>query len=104
MSTFGILALFAFVILAGGLAALMYYGTDDLPLAKVMLCCLYALIAAEFMLAVIKFPCYVIDGIVFICMGYKVLAEVMFVIFAAIILFFVIFFMTKINWNKSEPC
>lgn len=100
MSTFGILALFAFVILAGGLAALMYYGADDLPVAKVMLCCLYVLIAAEFALAIIRFPCYVIDGIVFICMGYKVLADVMFVIFAAIILFFVIFFLAKIKWAK----
>lgn len=100
MSTFGILALVAFVILAGGLAALMYYGTDDLPLAKVMLCSLYVLIFAEFVLAIIKYPCYVIDGIVFICMGYKVLADVMFLIFGAIIVFFIIFFLAKINWTK----
>lgn len=100
MSTFGILALFAFVILAGGLAALMYYGTDDLMLAKVMLCSLYVLTAAEFVLAIIKYPCYVIDGIVFVSMGYKALANVMFVIFGAIILFLIIFFLTKINWTK----
>lgn len=100
MSTFGVLSLFAFVVISGGLAALMYYGADRQPIAKIMLGVLYCLIAAQLALVIIRYPCYVIDGIVFISMGYKVLAEVMFVIFGVIILFLLGLLLAKLPWEK----
>ena len=100
MSTFGILSLFAFVIIVGGLAALMYYGADSQPIAKIMLGVLYTLIGAQFALLIIRYPCYVIDGIVFISMGYKLLANVMFVIFGVIILFLLGLLLAKLPWDK----
>ncbi len=100
MSTFGILSLFAFVIIVGGLAALMFYGADDQPIAKIMLGALYCLIGAQLALVIIRYPCYVIDGIVFISMGYKMLANVMFVIFAVILLFLLGLFLAKLPWEK----
>ena len=100
MSTFGILLLFAFVIIVGGLAALMYYGADRQPIAKIMLGVLYFLIGVQLALVIIRYPCYVIDGIVFVSMGYKVLANVMFVIFGVIILFLLGLLLAKLPWEK----
>ncbi len=100
MSTFGVLSILFFLVFMGGLVVFTYNGNDDLALSKVMLGGLYVIIAVEIGLTVCRFPCYLVDGIVFASMGYKWLAEIMFAIVGAILAFLLIFSMLKIKWKK----
>lgn len=102
MSTFGILAMFIFIIVVGGMVLMLYNSIGDSFTGKLLMAALLLLIAAEVVLAFIQYPCYVVDGIVFACMGYKWLAKVMFIIALAIVLFIVLLILFKIrNWGQK---
>lgn len=101
MSTFGLLALLAFIVTTGVLVALIYGGNTDLPVSRVLMMVLQVLIAGEFVLALYEYPCYVVDGIIFVCMGESMLAWIMLGIFALIIAFVAGMIITRINWGKS---
>lgn len=100
MSTFGLLAIILFMLLTGG-AVLMYFNDNqDLLISKLLVLLLVLLVVAEGVLAIIEFPLYVIDGIIFISMGEEWLAHVMMIIFAIIIAFILFFIVPKINWSS----
>jgi len=101
MSTFGLLVMLTFLLATGGLVALIYGGNTDLVLSKILVFVLQLLIAAEFVLALYEYPCYVVDGIIFICMGEPTLAWIMLGIMGAIILFVLAMILPRINWRKS---
>ena len=101
MSTFGLLVILIFMLATGGLVALMYGGNTDLALSKILMFVLQLLIAAEFVLAIYEYPCYVVDGIIFVCMGEPTLAWIMLGIFGLIILFVLAMILPRINWRKS---
>lgn len=100
MSIFGLITLFSFMVVMGGLVVLEYGNNSDLPLAKVLLVLLRLLIVAQAVLAVYEFPCYLVDGIVFISMGKDFLAKIMFAIVGVILLFIVGVILPKIKWYK----
>jgi len=101
MSTFGLLVLLAFIVTTGLLVALLYGGNTDLPISKMLMLVLQLLIAGEFALALYEYPCYVVDGIIFVCMGESMLAWIMLGIFALIIFFVVAMIIPRLNWRKS---
>jgi|GEM_PF-1864121 len=101
MSTFGLLVLLMFVIVTGVLVALLYGGNTDLPISRVLMLVLQLLIVGEFALAFYEFPCYVVDGIIFICMGQENLAWIMLGVFALIIAFVIAMIVPRLNWSKS---
>ncbi len=101
MSTFGLLTLLTFILATGGLVVLMYGGNTDLVLSKILMFVLQLLIAAEVVLALYEYPCYVVDGIIFICMGEPMLAWIMLGIFGLIIFFTLAMLLPRINWRKS---
>ena len=88
------------MVVMGGLVVLEYGGNSDLPLAKVLLVLLRLLIVAQAVLALYEFPCYLVDGIVFISMGKDFLAKIMFAIVGVIIIFVVSVILPKIKWRK----
>ena len=100
MSIFGLLSLLLFLFFMGGMVVLDYGGNSDLAIAKIMLFLLRVLIFMQAVLAIYEFPCYVVDGIVFACMGKTFLAKIMFAIVGAILLFIAIVFLPKIKWGK----
>ena len=100
MSTFGWIVIIAFMLLTGG-AVMMYVGDNkELAISKLMMFFMIALVVAEGVLAIIEFPLYVVDGIVFISMGEEKLAYIMFIIYAIIILFILFFIIPKIRWSS----
>lgn len=100
MSTFGLLVIILFMLLTGG-AVLMYFNDNqDLLISKFLMLLLVLLVFAEGVLAVIEFPLYVVDGIIFISMGEEWLAHVMMIIYAIIIAFILFFIVPKINWSS----
>lgn len=101
MSTFGLLVVILFMLATGGLVALIYGGNTDLVFSKILMFVLQFLIAAEIILALYEYPCYLVDGIVFICMGEPMLAWIMLGIFALIIVFTAAMILPRINWRKS---
>lgn len=101
MSAFGLLVILIFLLATGGLAALIYGGNTDLVLSKILMFLLHLLIAMEFVLALYEYPCYVVDGIIFVCMGEPMLAWIMLGIMGAIILFALAMILPRINWRKS---
>ncbi len=101
MSVFGLLVVLTFMLATGGLVALMYGGNTDLALSKILMFILQLLIGMEFILALYEYPCYVVDGIIFICMGEPKLAWIMLGIFGLIILFVLAMILPRINWRKS---
>lgn len=104
MSTFGMLATLLFLTLMGGLVLFEYSGNSDLPVARWLLAGLYLLIFAEFLILTFEFPAYLIDGAIFASMGYRWLANVMFIILAVIFLFIVGIIAARIRWRKfTEP-
>ncbi len=100
MSVFGVILLLAFLAIIGGLVALEYSGNSDLALSKVLLVLLRLLIVAEACIALYEFPCYVVDGIVFISMGKDFLAKIMFAIVGGIVLFILGVILPRIKWKK----
>lgn len=101
MSTFSLLVILIFMLSTGGLVALMYGGNTDLALSKILMFVLQLLVAAEFVLAIYEYPCYVVDGIIYICMGEPTLAWIMLGIFGLIIVFVLAMILPRINWRKS---
>ena len=101
MSTFGLLVVLTFMLATGGLVALMYGGNTDLALSKILMFILQLLISLEFVLALYEYPCYIVDGIIFICMGEPMLAWIMLGIMGLIIVFALAMILPRINWRKS---
>lgn len=101
MSAFGLLVVLTFLLATGGLVALIYGGNTDLAVSKILMFILQLLIALEFVLALYEYPCYVVDGIIFVCMGEPKLAWIMLGILGLIILFAVAMILPRINWRKS---
>lgn len=101
MSAFGLLVVLTFMLATGGLVALIYGGNTDLVISKILMFILQLLIALEFVLALYEYPCYVVDGIIFICMGEPTLAWIMLGILGLIILFVLAMILPRINWSKS---
>ena len=101
MSTFGLLVILTFMLATGGLVALMYGGNTDLALSKILMFVLQLLISLEFVLALYEYPCYAVDGIIFICMGEPRLAWIMLGILGLIIVFVLAMILPRINWRKS---
>ena len=101
MSTFGLMVMLIFIIATGGLVALIYSGNTDLSLSKILMFVLQLLVAAEFVLALYEYPCYAVDGIIFVCMGEPKLAWIMLGILGLIILFILAMILPRINWGKS---
>ena len=100
MSTFGLIMTLMFLLLMGGLVMLTYNGDGDIGIAKAMMAVLYVLVFVELVLMFLEYPIYVVDGIVFACMGYKWLANVMFGIVGAILLFIIYIVCSRIKWRK----
>lgn len=100
MSTFGILSLLVFLLVVGGLVLLHYGDNSDLFIAKVLFMVLRLLVTSQVLVAIYEFPCYVVDGIVFICMGREFLAQIMFAICGLIMLFVGGLIIPKIKWRK----
>jgi len=100
MSIFGLLSLLLFLLVMGGLVALYYSDNLDLGLAKAVFVVLRVLVFSQVVVALLEFPCYVVDGVVFISMGKPELAKVMFAILGLIIVFITGFILPKIKWKK----
>lgn len=100
MSVFGLLSMLFFLILTGGLVMLYFNHNEDIGMARVMMLMLYLLLTAEFFLAVAEFPLYVVDGIIFACMGVENLADVMLLLYAGIVAFILIMTLPRIKWKK----
>ncbi len=101
MSTFGLLVMLGFVVATGGLVALIYSGNTEMSLSKILMLVLQLLVAAEFVLAIYEYPCYAVDGIIFVCMGEPKLAWIMLGILGLIIVFVLAMILPRINWSKS---
>ena len=100
MSIFGLLSLLVFLMVLGGLIALYYSSNLDLGLAKAVFVIQRLLVCSQVLIAIYEFPCYVVDGIVFISMGKEQLAQIMFAIAGLIVLFVTGLMLPKIKWKK----
>lgn len=101
MSAFGLIVMLLFVVAMGGLAALIYSGNTDLFVSKLLMLVLNIIVSVEFVLALYEYPCYLVDGIVFICMGEPMLAWVMFGIVGLIVVFTLAMILPRVKWYKS---
>lgn len=100
MSTFGLIAIILFLLLTGG-AVLMYFNDNqDLLISKLIMLLMVLLVLAEGVLAILEFPLYVVDGIIFISMGKEQLANIMLIIYVVIVGFILFFIIPKINWSS----
>lgn len=101
MSGFGLIIILLFMLAMGGLVALLYGQNSDLAISKILMLLMQLMITAEFILALYEYPCYLADGIIFICMGEAWLAWVMFGIVGVIVLFIAAMIIPRVKWSKS---
>ena len=100
MSTFNLLVIL-FLILLFGIRLFMYCVDIDLPkVSAIITLVLILMLVSEVILAVFEFPAMIIDGIILICMGNKVIAIGCGVVIAIVALFVFIILYPKIHWKK----
>jgi hypothetical protein len=100
MSTFNLLIIL-FLILLFGIRLFMYCVDIELPMvSEIITLILFLMLIAELILAIFEFPAIIIDGILLICMGNKVIAIGCGVVIAIVALFVFIIVYPKIKWKK----
>lgn len=100
MSTFGILLMLLFIIIFG-VQIFLYCVDIDMPrLSSAMTLIMYLMLITELIIALFEFPAKLIDGIVYISMGYKFVTVCCGVIIFIILTFIFIMLYPKINWQK----
>lgn len=100
MSTFGVLLMLLFIIIFG-VQIFLYCVDIDMPrLSECMTLALYLILTAELIMAIFELPAKLIDGIVYISMGYKVIAIGCGVVILCILVFVFIMLYPKINWQS----
>ncbi len=100
MSTFGVLLMLLFIIIFG-VQIFLYCVDIDMPrLSGCMTLALYLILISELIIAIFEFPAKLIDGIVYISMGYKAIAVGCGVVIFFILAFVFIMLYPKINWQK----
>jgi len=100
MSTFNLLIIL-FMILLFGIRLFMYCVDIEMPvISNIITLAIMLMLMSEFIIAVFELPAVVIDGIILICMGNKVIAIGCGIVIAIVFLFIFIIIYPKINWKK----
>ena len=100
MSTFNLLIILLLRLLFG-IRFFMYCFDIEMPrISGIITLVILLMLLSEIILALFEFPALVIDGIIYICMGNKVIALGCGVVIAIVALFIFIIIYPKFNWNK----
>lgn len=100
MSTFNLLIILLFILLFGA-RLFMYCVNIEMPrVSEVITLVMMLMLIAEIIIAIFEFPAALIDGIIFICMGNKVIAIGCGVVILIVLVFIFIIIFPKIKWNK----
>lgn len=100
MSTFGVLLMLLFIIIFG-VQIFLYCVDIDMPrLSGCMTLALYLILIAELLMTIFELPATLIDGIVYISMGYKAIAVGCGIVIFCILTFVFVMLYPKINWQS----